>query len=262
MENILNNFNFKSLKNEWTKSKPFNHIILDDFLLPNVIEKVVDEFPAFNEDAWYQYDNAIEIKKAMNSWDRFGPTTYKLFWYLNSDTFISQLENLVCCKLYPDFGLNGGGLHTHRSGGKLNTHLDYSIHPKLQLERRINLLIYVTPNWQAEWGGELGLWDHDNETNKAGSRIETIFPKYNRAVLFDTTQNSWHGLPDPIRCPSEITRNSLAVYYLCEPRDGAENRGRALFLPHGNQQNNSEVQELIKKRSQIISSDSVYRSKK
>ena len=163
--------------------------------------------------------------------------------------------------MYPDFGLNGGGLHTHRSGGKLNAHLDYSLHPKLRLERRLNLLIYLTPDWKTEWGGDLGLWNHDEEYKKPKNLISTISPQFNRAVLFDTTQNSWHGLPDPIQCPPEVTRNSLAVYYLCDPRSEAEDRSRALFVPHKEQENDPDVLELIRKRSNVQTSKSVYKKK-
>lgn len=261
-EPFINPVDFSSLCASWRAAKPFNHIMLENFLTKETLENVVKEFPAFDSPAWYVYENAIEIKKALNSWDRFGPTLYKLFWYLNSRAFISQLELLTGCTLYPDFGLNGGGLHSHRSGGKLNTHLDYSIHPKLGLERRLNLLVYVTPGWQESWGGTLGLWEHDAATNRPGALAKSISPLFNRAVMFDTTQNSWHGLPETITCPQGITRNSLAVYYLCEPRPGADTRGRALFVPYKEQANDPAVLELIKKRSSVQTSASVYTEKK
>lgn len=259
---MINPIDFSEKAPIWKSAQPFNHLVIDNFLTEEILDLVVSEFPSFNDSAWYVYDNAIEIKKALNSWDKFGPTTYRLFWHLNSPGFISQLEKLTGCKLYPDFGLNGGGLHTHRSGGKLNTHLDYSIHPKLKLERRVNLLIYVTPDWTENWGGNLGLWDHDEVGNGPNSLVKSITPLFNRAVLFDTTQNSWHGLPEPITCPADITRNSLAVYYLCEPRDNADQRGRALFAPHKEQANDPEIINLIKMRSGVGSSASVYRAKK
>jgi hypothetical protein len=80
--------------------------------------------------------------------------------------------------------------------------------------------------------------------------------------LFDTTQNSWHGLPEPITCPPNVTRNSLAIYYLCEPRQAAVDRSRALFVPHKEQSNDEKVLELIKKRSGVNTSASVYVDKK
>jgi hypothetical protein len=71
---------------------------------------------------------------------------------------------------------------------------------------------------------------------------------FNRAVVFDTT-GAWHGLPEPINCPVGQYRKSLAVYYLCDPRDGAASRNRALFAPTAEQSENREVMELIERRS-------------
>ena len=90
MEVFTNPFDFQSLKDAWTTAKPFSHVVLDDFLTTTAANQIVKEFPAFNDNVWYDYENAIEIKKALNSWDRFGPTTYQLFWFLNSDAFISR----------------------------------------------------------------------------------------------------------------------------------------------------------------------------
>ena len=258
---MINEMSYQKYKGQWEKAEPFSHLVIKDFLQPDVAQAVVDEFPDFNSDIWRKYDNPIEVKKLCNHWDKFGPTTYTLFQYLNSSEFIAAIETLVGCELLPDFGLNGGGLHTHRSGGKLNTHLDYSLHPKLGLERRLNLLIYVTPNWNPVWGGSLGLWAQAKNEKAPGELVKTIAPEFNTAVLFDTTQDSWHGLPDPIACPESITRNSLAVYYLCEPGVKTEARGKALFAPNKDQENNPEILELIKKRSSVAGAADVYGDK-
>ena len=250
---------FSNLKSQWTSAEPFHHLIIDDFLDPDIAMKVVNEFPPFDGKEWHIYDNAIEIKKTHNNWNMFGPETYKLFTFFNSRAFIDELEVLTDCRLYADPGLNGGGLHTHRSGGKLNTHLDYSLHPKLGLERRINLLVYMTPEWKPAWGGALGLWRQHPEKKIPGDLVKSITPVFNRAVLFDTTQQSWHGLPEPVACPDSITRNSLAVYYLCDPREKVDPRGRALFAPYKEQENDAAVLELIKKRSSVTESVLVYR---
>ena len=83
---------------------------------------------------------------------------YSTFCYLNSTPFILKLKKITGIKkLYPDVGLHGGGLHIHGNGDKLNIHLDYSIHPKLKLQRKLNLIIYLGEGWDASWGGELHL---------------------------------------------------------------------------------------------------------
>ena len=260
--NFINYNSLHAYKKQWNKAIPFRHIVLKNFLQTEVAEKVALEFPKFNSSDWQIYDNPLEVKKLLNHWNKFGPMTYKLFYYLNSRAFIKKIEPLVGCRLFADFGINGGGLHTHRSGGKLNVHLDYSIHPKLNLERRLNLLIYITKNWKKKWGGHLGLWANHSTKKQPGKLIKQIAPIFNTAVLFDTTQNSWHGLPEKITCPKNVTRNSLAIYYLCEPRDNAVNRGKALFAPYKNQINDPGLLDLIKKRADISQSLKVYGDKK
>jgi Rps23 Pro-64 3,4-dihydroxylase Tpa1-like proline 4-hydroxylase len=214
-------------------------IIYDNFL--SNAEKVAAEFPAFNSDAWFEYNNPIEVKKTCNNWHHFGPETYKTFQYLLSREFTEGLEDAFGVSLIPDLGLHGGGLHTHARGGKLNVHLDYDIHPKLELQRYVNLIIYLTPGWKPEWGGGLGMWE-DPKTH-----TETVFCKFNRAVLFET-KGQWHGLPDPLKCPEGVTRNSIAVYYLTEP-EGATDRKRALFVPSADQIGNPEIQSFCEARS-------------
>ena len=141
---FLKKINFVDKLEEWKNSRPFNHIVLDNFLDEKIANTISKEFPKYESNEWKIYDNSLEVKKLQNHWDKFGPITYRLFTFLNSKKFIDQLELLTGCKLYADIGLNGGGLHTHIRGGKLNPHLDYSIHPKLKLERRLNLIIYVS----------------------------------------------------------------------------------------------------------------------
>lgn len=255
---MMNAFNLQDLTEQWNSSNPFPNLVLDNFLTTEAANQIAAEFPTFDDVNWYTYESPLEIKKSLNNWDRFGVTTYRLFWFLYSYSFISKLQELVKCSLYPDFGLHGGGLHTHRSGGKLNVHLDYSMHPKLRLQRRLNLIIYVTPAWQEVWGGSLGFWEHNVSSGGPGALVTSVSPKFNRAVLFDTTQNSWHGLPEPIRCPPHVTRNSLAVYYLCEPPPGCEERERALFSPWGDQRDDPGIIDLIEQRAQSATAKSAY----
>ena len=112
--------------------------------------------------------------------------------------------------------------------------------------------------WKKEWGGHLGLWGNDS-SKSPGELEKSIVPKFNRAVIFDTTCNSWHGLPQPITCPLNESRKSIAVYYLCEPPKNAEQRGKALFAPTKDQENNKEVLELIKKKSSTKTAFQTYR---
>ena len=264
VESLISKFNIQKLKESYKNSKPFNHVTLDNFWNKEVSKNLEKEIKNFNKDKKYsvtEYDNAIEKKTTCNHYDKFPSTVYQAFNYLNSENFVNFIQKITGIKdLITDVGLHGGGLHIHPNGGKLNVHKDYSIHPKLKKERRLNLIIYMTSNWNAKWGGDLELWSHDKKKNKPKALAKKIKNKFNRAILFDTTQNSWHGLPSAIKLPKEKKRQSMAVYYLSEPRLKIDSRERALFAPTKKQEKNKKILDLIKKRSNLKTSYQVYRS--
>ena len=254
--------NIKNINNslkEYSKDAPFDHCVIDNFFRLEIAKNLEQDFPDYDSVFLQNYNNSIEVKKINNIWNHFPKTTYQVLNYLNSNEFVSLLEKKIFNnnRLYSDMGLNGGGWHIHKSGGKLNTHLDYSIHPKLGLQRKLNIIIYLNSNWNENWGGSLGLWGNKSP-KQPGKLIKSIAPKFNRAVIFDTTQNSWHGLPDPIKCPKNEYRKSLAVYYLCDPPEKVSKRGKALFAPSESQKGDKEVLDLIKKRSSVKGANKVY----
>jgi len=256
---FINLKNLNTSLNNFSKEGPYDHCIIDNFFETEIAKKLENEFPNYDSDIWQKYNNAIEVKKLNNIWNYFPKTTYQVLNYLNSDEFVSILKKKIFKKnkLHSDMGLNGGGWHIHKRGGKLNTHLDYSLHPKLGLQRKFNLIIYLNSNWSENWGGSLGFWGNKSPI-KPGKLIKSIVPKFNRAILFDTTQNSWHGLPDPIKCPKNEYRKSLAVYYLCKPNEKVRKRGKALFAPTESQKDDKEILELIKMRSSIKTAHKVF----
>jgi Rps23 Pro-64 3,4-dihydroxylase Tpa1-like proline 4-hydroxylase len=138
--------------------------------------------------------------------------------FLNSDITLRFLEKLTGIKnLIPDPTFTGGGYHKIKAGGKLAIHADYNIHPHTKLHRRINLLVYLNPNWIEEWGGNLELWNK-NLTEKT----HAIAPMFNRAVIFNITDDAYHGHPEPLNCPDNQARYSMALYYFTEDRPEEE----------------------------------------
>jgi Rps23 Pro-64 3,4-dihydroxylase Tpa1-like proline 4-hydroxylase len=227
---------------------PYPHYVIDDFVNDDIAHKLSNDFMDFDSPNWFKYNNQVEVKKSCNNWYNFPEETYKFFQYLNSPAFVQSLSEVTGVQLIPDHGLHGAGWHIQPTGGKLNVHLDYSIHPKLGLERRFNFIFYLTPNWDTNWGGHLELWSHDSENNQPKELVKTIENKFNRAVIFDTTYNSWHGFSQPINCPVDVYRKSIAMYYLCEPSEIASDRSRALFAPTEEQKNDPEIMKLIEQR--------------
>lgn len=259
--NLNFDFPITSSKSKWQNAQPFNHLVIDNFLPEDLADKVAKEFPDADSDFWYEYSNPLEIKKACSDWNKFTPSIYQVFMELFHSNTVEYLNKLTEKQLVPDIGLHGGGLHCHKPGGKLNTHLDYNIHPKLNLQRKLNIIIYVSKDWDPNWNGALGLWENNPETNQPGQLIQKIDCVFNRALIFDTTQMSWHGLPDPVLCPEGRSRNSLAAYYLCDPPSNTDSRGKALYAPTEDQKDNKEILELIQKRANLQSFSEVYKVK-
>ena len=238
----------KTLSRQFHEAEPFNYVVIDNFFEDEVADAILAEFPEYDSSIWHVYSNAIENKKTCNDWNKFPSMTYAVFNRLNSKEFLSKLNYLTNETLYSDPGLHGGGWHMHSRGGKLNVHLDYDIHPKLNLQRKLNLIVYMTKDWDPAWGGGLEFWSHDENLDAPKECVVRVENKFNRAVIFDTTQNSWHGLPEPLNCPADKYRRSLATYYLRDPKD-ATTRKRALFAPYKDQVGDQKVIDLIKTRS-------------
>ena len=228
---------------------PFPHYVLDDFLEEDYALKLSEEFIDYNHPAWFVYDSPLENKKACNNWYYFPPTTYEFFQKLNSEYFVGLLSELTGVKLHADHGLHGAGWHVQGNGGRLNVHLDYSLHPKIKLQRKINFILYLTPEWNNAWGGNLELWSHDEATNLPKENVKIIENKFNRVVLFDASVNSWHGFSDTIKCPEDKYRKSIAMYYLTEPAIDTPKRNRALYSPTQEQKANTEILNMIKQRT-------------
>ena len=223
------NFNLKNIK---FYNNPFDHWVIENFLDDEDAKSLSNQFIDYDssQDVVHYHDWIAE-KKACNSWNRFSPLTYRTFSNLLSLDFVTRLSEITeITPLYPDIGLHGGGMHMHKAGGNLAIHLDYSIHPKMNLQRKLNLILYLEEDYDPAWGGGLEYWSHDTDNNKPSKKIKEIEPLFNRAVLFDTTQNSWHGFPTPITCPEGKMRKSFAVYYMTEITSTAVDRYKAHYV--------------------------------
>ena len=205
-------------------------IIIDDFFNTDTIDELVSKFPDPNDSKslWFEYNNPLEKKFALDDIRKMPDIYAKVIHTLNSESFCKMIEELSGIKkLYSDPYLHGGGLHCSKKHGKLDLHVDYSIHPKLFLERRLNMIIYLTPEWKYEWNGQLEFWNKDLTVCE-----NKILPKLNRAVIFLTNDESVHGFPHPLECPENTSRNSLALYYISDLREETNERYRAKFFKH------------------------------
>lgn len=197
----------------YAAAQPFPHIVVDDVLLAETFAKVVDEFPGPDDPFWRGYLHVNETKYSNTQPDTWGSTLAAVAKEFCSPEFVAWLEELTGIDgLIADWSMDGGGLHQTLRGGHLNIHADFSTHHVHEnWARRVNILLYLNDEWLPEWGGELELWDRGMTAKQA-----SVAPLGNRMLIFTTSLDSFHGHPDPLRCPPGMARRSMALYYFTE----------------------------------------------
>jgi 2-oxoglutarate-Fe(II)-dependent oxygenase superfamily protein/methyltransferase family protein len=199
-----------SMRGLFGSAHPFPHVVLDDFLQPDAAREATAEFSALIGTTWHSYSHVNEAKFSHTDPAAWGPGLQAVLEVLNSRRFVAFLSELTGIEgLMADPALEGGGLHRSTRGGYLNIHADFTVHPHhVNWARRLNLILYLNKDWQPEYGGELELWSADMK-----QCVESIAPVGNRAVIFETGLDSFHGHPEPMPCPDGVHRCSLALYY-------------------------------------------------
>jgi Rps23 Pro-64 3,4-dihydroxylase Tpa1-like proline 4-hydroxylase len=205
---------------------PVKHVVMDEFVPVEVVKRCQADI-ARDRGKWVAYNNDSEKKITCNDASAFSGDIASILELMQSRAFVSNLSQLFeISPLQSDPLLHGGGIHISEKGGLLNIHLDYSKHPRLPLlERRINCILYLVPEWQELWGGATVLTEPDGMTV-----ISRIYPAPGRLLIFETNDLSYHGV-EPVSCPDGTERITLATYYLSHIRPGVT-RERALFVPN------------------------------
>jgi len=200
----------------------FPHIVIDNFLHPDVLAELLRDFPGPNNHAWLRYRAPAEKDKLQSTSElQMPPTIRGIINAFNSATFVRFLETLTGIEgIIPDPHLYGGGMHQTLPGGHLKMHIDYNFHNKWKLDRRLNVLLYLNEKWLDEWNGHLELWS--GTRSALDKQFAKIAPIANRLVIFNTTETSWHGVPETLRCPDDRSRKSLALYYYSNGRPEEE----------------------------------------
>jgi len=188
---------------------------MEDFLPADFLRSLLPEYPSTDNKAGF--DRTQERSKfQFPPSDVPGRRLRNLLIELNSPAMLAFLEEMTGIDhLIPDPYFSGGGLHITKSGGHLSVHADFNIHREMNLERRLNLLIYMNDDWPEDYGGHLELWDRGMK--KCEHRI---LPALGRAVVFNTSLDSYHGQPDPVACPPDRARLSIATYYYTAAEEG------------------------------------------
>lgn len=204
------NQGLSTLARQYRENDPVPHIFLRDFLMPDVAQSVAEKFPKPQSEAWTHYQHQNENKLGLAKRECFPPELGVVVDELNSPEFVNWLSRLTgIAGLMADPMLEGGGLHQSGRGGFLNVHTDFSNHHyHKHWRRRVNLILYLNPNWREEWGGAIELWD-----STMHHCVAKYPPLLNQVLIFNTDHRSFHGFPEPLQCPEGVSRKSVALYY-------------------------------------------------
>jgi len=199
-----------ALNRQFRQNKPYPHLHLSGFLDSDIAAEMAREFPGLETDAWTRYKHQNENKVGLTKRELFPPLLGDVVDELNSPAFVDWLSNVTGIPgLLADNSLEGGGLHQSGPGGFLNVHTDFRTHHyHKNWRRRVNLIVYLNPDWDERWGGAIELWDSDVKRC-----VAKVPPLLNEALIFETNEISYHGFPEPLRCPEGQSRKSVALYY-------------------------------------------------
>jgi len=210
----------------YQSGEPYHHICIDNFLPMSVIDRVRADL-ANLPDAEKGFDAAEEKFKSQYNPDRLPDYSRHLFHMFNSRAFLLFLEEMTGIPhLIPDPYFVGAGIHKTLNGGYLNIHADFNVHKHMRVERRLNVLIYLNPPWQEDWGGSFEIWDK-GMTKKTAS----FTPTENRMVCFSTGSDTFHGNPEPVNHPEGLPRQSIALYYYTATWDDTRVEHSTIFKP-------------------------------
>jgi hypothetical protein len=212
-----------AIRTEFQGAKPFRHVCIEDFFLPEYAERLLQEFPKFNpKDAINEFGE-VGGKAVKTDIRSIGPNYDRLFTYISSPAFLRTMSDMLGIPdLLCDASMYGGGTHENLPGQELDPHVDFNYDQERKLHRRVNLLLYLNKEWDESWGGAIEL--HSDPRDWVNDQVKAFNCNFNRCVIFETNEYSWHGFkriaPPPEK--RDLTRKCISIYLYTKDRPKEE----------------------------------------
>jgi len=251
---LLNKFNYLKLKSEFNDdNKPYRYVVIDDFFKKEIANELFNNYPANDSKEWYKFRDKIGNLKNVLEQGMYGISDSKhipKFWNktisnLNSFEFCKVLERITgVLDVLPDTYNKIGqwtGLRVMKEGSYQLIHSDARLHPHLEKEKKLTIVGYLNKDWKESDSGYLEIWN-----NEMTECIEKIEPLFNRVVLFENTETSYHGVPEV-----NGYRNSFLLSYLKDTDDFQETRPKALFVKRPYEKDEKLIDKIAKARANL-----------
>lgn len=212
----------RGLAARFAAARPFRHLVVDGFLPGALARGVARELPRPDDEAFTEGRVGGDGVAICRDPERLGPSWARVDALTRSADFLAALgEACGVADLRRNEAGDCGGLFRYAPDSEMDVHVDSNdvdVHcAQTGHRRKINLLLYLTPGWREDWGGGFDLY-------AAPSRapVKSVAPLFNRCVLFDSHDRSWHGVA-PITLPRSArgtARFALILNYFSTDRRG------------------------------------------
>jgi 2OG-Fe(II) oxygenase superfamily len=200
----------EEIGSSYREARPFPHVVLDGLFTDETLDPLLSEISGMADEQWVNVDrDPRERTVRMRSAAEIRGAGERLLSIVHSAAFLYLLTEITGVgELLPDPYLQGGGFAVMRRGDYFDVHADRNVAYETGLMRRLAMIIFLNKSWKTEYEGQLELWSHDGKRKEAA-----IDPIFNRTVLFEVAFPNYHGVPVPLACPVDRTRQSFIVYY-------------------------------------------------
>jgi hypothetical protein len=206
--NINSLSNVESLKETFLNNSPIPLLSVNNFLKEDVAKDLYNETNLIDECHWTTFTRKGSHMKECTKME-YAPVASTLVANLHSSTFLKWLSAVTgIMHLIPDPHLVGAGYSKSFSGDTLQVHTDFNWNDQLKLHRALSLIIYLTPNWQSEWGGALDFYSKDRTQIK-----QSITCDFNKLLIWKYDSKGFHGYETPLSCPKDVYRSTFRLFY-------------------------------------------------
>jgi Rps23 Pro-64 3,4-dihydroxylase Tpa1-like proline 4-hydroxylase len=210
-------------RREFQSAEPFRHVVIENFFEPDEAERMLADFPAFAPEKAMNEMGEVGAKAVYENIEEISPFYRRLAARVRSEEFLNAISALTGVEnLLSDETLYGGGTHENLEGQELDPHVDFNYDERTWLHRRLNLLLYLNKEWDDAWGGSIEL--HSDPRRPDENRVKVVTPLFNRCLIFETNERSWHGFAR-IKLPPDkrhLSRKSFSLYLYTKERPAEE----------------------------------------